>query len=122
MIFREEDYQNPGGCVGVAWGCGYTHCRLSAIMERFDEVDLSGCQVPSNDSIAPSGSHDASSHDASSHDASSHDTSSHDTSSHDTKSHNPAPSSTTKHLPVGKPPTGGASKIDSHRAAGAFSL
>ena len=102
----------------VAWGCGYTHCRLSAIMERFDEVDLSGCQVPSNDSIAPSGSHDASSQDASSH-----DTSSHDTSSHDAKSHNPAPSSTTKHLPVGKPPTGGgASKIDSHRAAGVFSL
>ena len=76
-------------------------------MEKFDEVDLSGCKVPSNDSIAPSGSHDASSH---------------DTSSHDTKSHGPITSSATKHLPVGKPPSGGVSKIDSHRAAGVFSL
>ena len=107
MIFKEEDCQNPGEYVGVAWGCGYTHCRLSAILERFDEVDQSGCQVPSNDNIVPSGSHD---------------TSSHDTSSRDTKSHNPTPSSTTKHLPVGKPPTGGVSKIDSHRAAGVFSF
>ena len=81
-------------------------------MERFDEVDLSGCKVPSNDSIAPSGSHDASSH----------DTSSHDTSSHDAKSHGPITSSATKHLPVGKPPSGGVSKIDSHRAVGVFSL
>ena len=112
MIFKEEDCQNPGEYVGVAWGCGYTHCRLSAILERFDEVDHSGCQVPSNDNIVPSGSHDASSHDASSH----------DTSSRDTKSHNPTPSSTTKHLPVGKPPSGGVSKIDSHRAAGVFSF
>ena len=76
-------------------------------MERFDEVDLSGCKVPSNDSIAPSGSHDASSH---------------DTSSHDAKSHGPITSSATKHLPVGKPPSGGVSKIDSHRATGVFSL
>ena len=102
MIFKEEDYQSPGGCVGVAWGCGYAHCRLSAIMERFDEVDLSGRQVPSNDSLAPSGSHDASSHDA--------------------KSHDVITPSTTKQLPVGKPPSGGVSKIDSHRATGMFSL
>jgi len=68
-------------------------------MERFDEVDLSGCQVPSNDSIAPSGSHD-------------------DTSSHDAKSHDTATSSTSKQLPVGKPPSGGVSKIDRHRVAG----
>ena len=77
-------------------------------MERFDEVDLSGCQVPSNDSIAPSGSHD-------------------DVSSHDTKSHNPVTSSTTKHVPpVGKPPSGASgsvsSKVDRHRVAGELGL
>ena len=70
--------------------------RLSAIMERFDEVDLSGRQVPSNENIAPtppSGSHDA-------------------------KSHNTVTSSTTKQLPVGKPPIGSVSKVDAHRVAG----
>ena len=75
-------------------------------MERFDEVDLSGCQVPaSNDSIAPSGSHD-------------------DVSSHDTKSHDPVTSSATKHAPpVGKPPSGGvSSKVDRHRVAGELGL
>ena len=113
MIFKEEDYQNPGEYVGVT--CGYTPCRLSAIMERFDEVDLSGRQVPSNDSIAPSGS----SHDASSHDVKSHDAKSHDTKSRDSKSHDPITSSATKHLPVGKPPSG---KIDSHRVGGVFSV
>ena len=118
MIFKEEDYQNPGEYVGVT--CGYTPCRLSAIMERFDEVDLSGRQVPSNDSIAPSGSsHDASSHDVKSHDAKSHDAKSHDTKSRDSKSHDPITSSATKHLPVGKPPSG---KIDSHRVGGVFSV
>ena len=72
-------------------------------MERFDEVDLSGCQVPSNDNIAPSGSHD-------------------DVSSHDTKSHDPVTSSVTKHAPpVGKPPSGSVSKTDRHRVAGMFS-
>lgn len=81
--------------MGVAWGCGYTCCRLSAIMERFDEVDSSGRQVPSNNSIAPSGSHDTSSHDAKSHDA--------------------VASSATK---PGKPSMGGVSKIDSHRVTG----
>lgn len=63
-------------------------------MERFDEVDQSGRQVAPNDSITPSGSHDA-------------------------KSHNV---STTKQLPVGKPPSGGASKIDTHRVAGMLGL
>ena len=87
-------------------------------MERFDEVDLSGCQVPSNDSIAPSGSHD---------DISSHDTKSHDPKSHDPKSHDPVTSSATKHVPpVGKPPSGASgsvsSKVDKHRVAGELGL
>jgi len=84
-------------------------------MERFDEVDLSGRQVPSNDSLALSGSHDASSHDVSSHGAKSHDTS-----SHDAKSHDVIAPSTTKQLPVGKPPSVGVSKIDSHRVTGMY--
>lgn len=87
---------------GSGLGCGYAYCRLSAIMERFDEVDLSGRQVPSNDSLAPSGSHDSSSHDAKLHDA--------------------ITPSATKQLPVGKPPIGGVSKIDRHRVTGMFSL
>lgn len=90
-------------------------------MERFDEVDLSGRQVPSNESIAPvpsSGSHDTSSHDARSHDNRSHDTRSHNTRLHDARSHDAIISSVTKQLPVGKPPSGNVSKVDSHRAAG----
>ena len=123
MIFREEDCQSQGEHVGGAWGCGYFHCRLSAIMERFDEVDLSGGQVPPNDGIATSGSHDASSRDARSHDAKSH-TSSHNISSRDARSHDTVASSTAKHLlPAGKPPSGGGvSKVDTHRVTGLLSL
>ena len=126
MIFRGEGCQSQGEHVGGAWGCGYSHYRLSAIMERFDEVDLSGSQVPSNDSIATSGSHDASLRDAKSHDTRSHDTRSHDISSHnissrDTRSHDTTTSSTSKHLPTGKPPSGGGmSKVDTHRVTGLF--
>ena len=109
---------------GSGLECGYTICRLSAIMERFDEVDLSGHQVPSNDSIAPSGSHDdtRSSHSTKSHDTKSHDARSHDAKSHDARSHDAILTPASKQLPVGKPPSGSVSKIDTLRVAGVFTL
>jgi len=90
----------------------FAFCRLAAIMERFDEVDSSGRQVTTT-SDDVTGSHDTTSVSRDTTSAS-HDTSSR---SHDPPRSSRPSTSTSKHVPAGRPPSG-ASKIDSHRVTG----